>query len=356
MMAWVITVTPIIKKPIKSCIPIIVMGECRKSQQSARLSISMMKCQIKWRDFTQAEWAESFSRIAQSTITQSYIYAQAFSKLEKINVRHGVIMINDKEAGIVQIFEASLFFKAIHAVIIDRAPLWFTGHGSMIEQKLFYDVLNKEFPARFGRKRRLLPEMEQSNAGQAMLIQCGWRLKEETTSYQTLWWDLSQPVEGAQKNLSKGWAGSLKKAQTSDIDIEWDDDLCSYSLFKEQYLKDKKNKAYEGLSPQLLDNLAAFSTKDFPIIIGNAKRGHTVIASVLFLLHGRSATYQIGWTSEAGRKYCAHHLLLWQCRDILSRYGIDQLDLGGIHDHNEGLSRFKKGTGAAPVTLAGHYC
>lgn len=314
-----------------------------------------MSCEIKWTDLNDTEWNEKLKDIPHSTITQGAAYGKANCVVEKIKMRRGFIIIDGKEKGLLQIFEASLFFQLIHGVIIDRGPLWFEGHGGANDIKVMFDALNKEFPARFGRKRRFLPEIEHSPTAHAIIKQCGWVHKNDAQAYKTLWLDFTTLEEESKDALHKGWKGSLKKAEQSAIEIQWDCQGISYPFFKKQYLLDKVNKAYYGLSPQLLDNLALFSTKAAPMIIGNATSDGEIIASVLFFVHGRSATYQIGWTSPQGRDLCAHHLLLWRSRDILNTYGVQNLDLGGLNDQNEGLSRFKKGTGARAVTLVGHY-
>ena len=93
------------------------------------------------------------------------------------------------------------------------------------------------------------------------------------------------------------------------------------------------------------------------MIIGKASRDGQDIAAVLFLVHGQCATYQVGWSSDAGRENCAHHLLLWQGRSVLKRYGVNALDLGGINDETaQGIKKFKEGTGAKISKLVGHYC
>ncbi|MEH7826971.1 GNAT family N-acetyltransferase [Gemmobacter denitrificans] len=69
-------------------------------------------------------------------------------------------------------------------------------------------------------------------------------------------------------------------------------------------------------------------------------------AGMLFLIHGRAATYHCGWTSEEGRKAEAHRALLWQAILRLQAGGIERLDLGAVDSDNPGLARFKLGTGA----------
>jgi lipid II:glycine glycyltransferase (peptidoglycan interpeptide bridge formation enzyme) len=75
---------------------------------------------------------------------------------------------------------------------------------------------------------------------------------------------------------------------------------------------------------------------------------------MLFLRHGTTATYHIGWTSRDGRAASAHNLILWDACARLAARGVRQLDLGIIDTETApGLARFKLGTGAQPVRTGG---
>lgn len=311
-------------------------------------------CTIEWNILSLDEWQIRFDKIPRSNILQSYPYAQAMAATERQRARWGLIKIKGVEAGLVQILEAGILWNILHGVILDRGPLWFEGFGGAAHIKLFFEVFNKEFPQRFGRKRRILPEIESGATAQALIKQTGLILKIEESAYQTLWWDL----EG-EPSLRSNWRGSLQKAEkmlnSGDIDIAWDDKGVFYPDLRREYAIDKQLKGYGGASPKFLDNLARFSTKDSPMIIGKVSKGSEFIAMMMFLKHGQSATYQVGWSSDVGRKHCAHHLLLWRARTMLQEYGVKQLDLGGINDENDGIKKFKEGTGATPCTLLGFY-
>lgn len=76
------------------------------------------------------------------------------------------------------------------------------------------------------------------------------------------------------------------------------------------------------------------------------------VAAMLFLLHGRSATYHIGWSGPQGRALGAHNLLLWKAQLWMAERGIRSLDLDLIDtETTPGLARFKLGSGARIVTL-----
>ena len=321
-----------------------------------------MKCEIIWNKLTVAEWEKRFDRVKRSNILQDYSYAKACRKLNRQSARWGLVVIDDVEAGIVQIIEAGFLFNFFHGVIVDRGPLWFDGYGGAAHIAAFFQEFNKIFPKRIGRKRRVIPEVENGLTIENILKQSGFGVVPTTQKYQTLWWNLNEDEEAARANLKNNWHGALKKAEQkaekSELTITWDDKGKDYSWLRHVYEEDKKNKGYSGISPKLLDNLALFSTLKNPMIIGKVTKEGRDIAAMLFLTHGQSATYQIGWSSDEGRKYCAHHLLLWRARSMLRSRGIYDLDLGGINNDEtaKGIRKFKQGTGALASTLVGHYC
>ncbi|MCT4682923.1 MAG: GNAT family N-acetyltransferase [Roseicyclus sp.] len=80
------------------------------------------------------------------------------------------------------------------------------------------------------------------------------------------------------------------------------------------------------------------------------------IAAMLFFRHGRTATYQVGWSNGAGRAASAGPVLMWHAMLALQATGVEMIDLGLAEpDTAPGLARFKLGTGAALRALGGSW-
>jgi hypothetical protein len=316
-----------------------------------------MKLEIIWNGLSLKEWQSRFVSIKRSNILQNYEYAISNAKVNHQSARWGLIIIDGQEAGLVQILESSLLWGALHGVILDRGPLWFDKFGGAAHISAFFKKFNQQFPRRFGRKRRILPEVDDGATALGLLKQVGLSHVEGQAGYQSLWWNLEEDEEMARGALKRNWRNKVNKAERSDLVIEWDDNGRFYPWLRQHYVLDKAARGYNGISPKLLDNIAIVSTSKPIILIGKASLGGEDIAGILILLHGQSATYQIGWSSDIGRATNAHHLLLWQVRQELQKRGIKDLDLGGINDEDSavGLTTFKMGTGAVPYKLVGQY-
>ncbi len=320
-----------------------------------------MKCNIRWNVLTLEEWDARFKSIKCSNILQSYDYAIAHAKTYRQSARWGMIDIDGQEAGLVQIIEAKILWGVFHAVILDRGPLWFEGFGGAAHVQVFLKEFNAQFLLRFGRKRRILPEVADGMTALALIKQTGLKRHDDQTSYESLWWDLGLSDDEALQAMKSNWRGSLKKAEQKldqgDIQIEWDYEGKFYPWLKLHYVTDKAARGYNGIAPKLLDNLAAISTSRPCIVIGKVSINGEAVAGVLFLTHGQTATYQIGWSSDEGRQVCAHHLLLWKAREALRNVNIKDIDLGGMNNEKSaaGIKKFKIGTGATPYKLVGQY-
>lgn len=308
----------------------------------------MTECVIEWNVLSLPAWEARFKSVRRSNLLQSYPYAQAASARNRQRVRWGLIRIDGHEAGLVQIFEAG--FMGLHAVILDRGPLWFAGYGAPDHLSAFFAAFDKAFPRRFGRRRRIIPEVAQE---QALLVP--YRQRAGVLPYQTIWLDLSQDEESLRQGLKKNWRNALAKAERADIRIVWDHAGAALPWLLLHHEAHRTMKNFQAAAPDFIRALAAAFAPRGDMLVGQAFAGDDAVASVLFFRHGSSATYQLGWSGAAGRRVNAHQLLLWQGLMTLKEQGVLDLDLGGINDLAEGVKAFKEGMGGESVTLSGLY-
>lgn len=88
--------------------------------------------------------------------------------------------------------------------------------------------------------------------------------------------------------------------------------------------------------------------------ISIAYLNNTPVAGMIFLQHGNTVTYQLGWTDTDGRKHNAHQLLLHEAIQNFTKRNLAWLDLGTVDSvNNPGLTRFKVRAGATLRPLGG---
>jgi len=310
----------------------------------------MTECTIEWNVLDLAVWEGHFSRIRRSNLLQSYSYAQAACLINHHRARWGVIRIDGQEAGLLQIFETGICRNALHAVILDRGPLWLPDYGAPEHLLAFFARFDQEFPRRFGRRRRIIPEIDQS---QAMLVP--YQAAPHVKPYQTIWIDLSKSEEVLRHELKKNWRNALRKAERENVRMEWDNKGNSLLWLLNHHEAHRTMTNFQAASPKFIRQLAGFFGPRGDMLTGQAFVDDEPVAGVLFFRHGLSATYQVGWSGDTGRKANAHQLLLWQGMMKLKEDGVLDLDLGGINDVAEGVRAFKEGMGGQSVTLTGIY-
>ena len=117
-------------------------------------------------------------------------------------------------------------------------------------------------------------------------------------------------------------------------------------------LAQQKAKGFRSLPHRFLIAYAR-GNPDKTLVMTSRLNGEP-IAAMLFLLHGKVATYHLGWTSPMGRTAVAHHTILMRAGDHLSKQAVERIDLGMVDVENApGLARFKLGTGASLRPLGG---
>ncbi|MGH1456511.1 MAG: GNAT family N-acetyltransferase [Alphaproteobacteria bacterium] len=302
------------------------------------------KCTIEWSASPPENWMLCFESVQKSSLLQSFSYLQAMAKTNNQCIRYGAIEINGVQAGLCAILEAGLIKNAVHAVMLDQGPLWFEGFGNEDDFARFVAEFRRRFPKRFGRRTRFIPLIEHSPIVEDILTENGF--KPQSAPYKTIWMDTRLPIEILRKNLHKRWRNALNKAEKRNLDIVWSAGGTNLGWLVENYIEDKNRRNYAGTSLKTLMALISEFSRGQNLLIGTAVLDGAPIASILIFIHGTSATYQIGYTNDAGRENCAHHLLLWNAVQRLKEGHIHDFDLGGINDEDaKGVRDFKIGMG-----------
>lgn len=313
-------------------------------------------CKIKWDGLSECAFHKHFAAIEQANLLQSLDYVRVMARLNHQRIRRGLIVINGQDAGIFQILEAGILKNSVHGVILDRGPLWLDGFGSADDFEAFMRVFSEEFPKRFGRRVRIMPEIENSPEVRQSLESRGFK-NMSPQGYQTIWVDLRSDLDVIRANLKGRWRGSLRKAEKTGIEVHWSDEGKYFSWLMSQYMRDKTQRKYDGVSQKTMIALAGEFSRGKNMLIGTALLDGAPIASILLLNHGASATYQIGYSSEKGRNCCAHHLLLWRAVGVLQERQIYDFDLGGVKNESaQGVKTFKEGLGGKLFETPGLYC
>ncbi len=308
---------------------------------------------IDWNGCTKSQWDLMLSACRRPTLLQSWQYAAALARTEGWAADFGIIRFGNKPIGLVQV-QRRKRLPFLTECRIDRGPLFIYDEipGEML--KLVLHMLRRRYQIYRGKPLGFRPELADAPANRTRLEDAGFRRRED--GYSTLWLDLSPEPETLRAGLDQKWRNALSQAERRGLTTEADPEARHLDWFLDLYLADKTERGYRGPSPAFVRVLheVAEGESDRPLML-RALSGNKPVAAVMFLRHGKAATYQIGWTSPEGRDLRAHNFLLWHGLLELKATGTLWLDLGGVNEETPGITRFKSGLGAAPVTLVGGY-
>lgn len=311
------------------------------------------------RNLSPQEWDEALRRSPCPTAyQQSSAYAAAATALGA-RIEQFAIM---REGGTTPIALAQIHIKRVlrfyHIALCMRGPVW-CGNISEEEKIATYKLLKSEISKMIRMPRALLwmPETEPHETMRAM------KMKRVMTGYHTIMINLSQSEEMLLTAQDGKWRNRLRAAQKSELTITHGGKTpkpAKYGWLLEKEVEQSARIGYAALTPALVPAFQAAAPSGkadnlYYIQATDPTRGTEPIGAMLFLLHGNTATYHIGWASEEGKAKNVHNLLLWEAMLALKKRGIHWLDLGGVSDDSAGIKRFKLGAGGKVVSLAGTY-
>lgn len=282
-------------------------------------------------------------------LQQSYAYGEAF-KTYNATLYRGQIFYDGQCVALCQLIRYRLL-KIIPFIVAFKGPVWLTDLSKKKKQHILLS-LKKNLPVK---KHLFALESNLDNKEKESAYNAGYR--RVITGASTIWINLNLPIETLRKQLDGKWRNALVKAEKSNLIVKKiGKKQTDYQWLIDAENTQRKRRGYWALPKDFIADFVDRSTKSQPLLTLAAKNGKTHCAGMMFLIHGKSATYHLGWSNDTGRQHNAHNLLLWQAIKNLKEQGIEWLDLGGVNSHDiPGLTRFKLGSGGDVKTYAGTF-
>lgn len=167
----------------------------------------------------------------------------------------------------------------------------------------------------------------------------GWGVVPLITPKSFARWAIDAPPDILRKGLNGKWRNRLLKAESVVTPQRLGVKQLTHLVAREAATRTARG--YANLPGSLAKIWAGGS-----LSLGWHREG-ALQAGMVFLIHGHTATYFLGWASDAARKAFAHGPILWQAALVLQNKGVRLIDLGDVNsDSGQSLARFKLGTGA----------
>ena len=314
---------------------------------------------IRWNEIDRGEWERRLAAGAPggvAALQQDWCYGEAARRIGGETLR-AAVEIDGRPAALAQFGLRRIGWgRRVFATwaLCARGPVWLNEPDEAAKAEIFR-ALKRTAP--IGRRRVLFFSPDEAAPSQG-LIQAG--LRRVMTGYSTAVVDLETDLETLRGRMQGKWRNRLVAAERAPLTIasgrpkpgryDW--------LLRKDAEQQRRNR-YEALPAAFTpayQSAAERKAGKRGLRLLRAELDGRCVAAMLFLIHGRAATYHIGWSDEAGRRLSAHNALLWRAVAELKAAGLSRLDLGGVDtESGAGIARFKLGSGARPLTLCGTY-
>lgn len=303
---------------------------------------------IVWDTISQHDW-DAAHRQSAGALQQDWAYG-ATMRLLGVQVLRASIEQDGSRLGLAQFIVRS--FGPVGSIsLCSRGPIWL-GAVPAADKARACRALKASAPLRGLRLALITPEDSQAQAHGLP----AWR--RVMTGYATVTLDLDRPESALRADLDGKWRNRLVAAETSELTVHRiGTNPGQYRWLLDQEEAQRQTKGLSGLPLSFYEPYIQSRQQPAQCVLSlRADLGRDRVAAMMFLIHGQAATYQVGWSNEAGRDLNAHNLLLWQAMLELRQRGVKRLDLGGVNTtRSAGLARFKIGTGGQVLRLAGTY-
>lgn len=301
-----------------------------------------------WDTFEQRDWDAAHSQIA-GALQQDWAYGSTM-RLLGVPVLRACIEQDGTPVALAQ-FIVRRFGPVASVSLCSRGPLWLAALDASDKARA-HRALRASLPLHGLRFLLLTPE-ETPNQAHGLK---SWR--RVMTGYATVVVDLESEADEMRATLEGKWRNRLVSAEASGLSVHRiGTNPGQYRWLLDQEEAQRQTKGLSGLPLSFYEPYIQSRQQPSQCVLSlRADLGRDRVAAMMFLIHGQAATYQVGWSNEAGRDLNAHNLLLWQAMLELRQRGVKRLDLGGVNTtRSAGLARFKIGTGGQVLQLAGTY-
>lgn len=303
-----------------------------------------------------AEWDAAHAG-ADAAYQQDWAYGAALKAMSpSVDILRADVRRQDGSLVALAQIAARPFAMIGRFALCTHGPVW-VGEVSPDEKKNAYRQLKTTLPQRWPRLLVLTPNEVGSEAaglkGSSRVM----------TGDATVLVDLTRDEATLRAAMDQGWRNRLSKAERSDLQVQKAGTKpAQYRWLLDAEAKQRQKRGYRSMPLEMTERwqeakaAGANGDKAAGIAVYRADLKRDAAAGMLFLIHGRRATYHVGWTSEEGRNTAAHNLILWTAMKDLKARGIATLDLGGVNTQaGAGIARFKLETGGAVLMRAGAY-
>lgn len=314
----------------------------------------MSRLIAQWNQLPRDAWDAALGGVGAS-YQQDWAYGSALKAASPgVEVLRGSVTRADGSLVALAQVTARSFAMVGRFSLCTHGPVWIDSVTDD-EKREAFRALKKSLPQRWPKLLVFTPDEPMGDGLKG--------LSRVMTGDATVLIDLTQDEAALRSAMESSWRNKLGKAEKSGLVLQKSGlKPAQYRWLLHAEAKQRQKRGYRAMPLAMTERWqdakaeGAKGDRGAGLAVFRADLGRDPAAGMLFLIHGRRATYHVGWTSEAGRDNAAHNLILWSAMKELKARGVAQLDLGGVNTQSgAGIARFKLETGGAVLQRAGAY-
>ncbi len=307
---------------------------------------------IEWNQTSRSDW-DAAHAVGLGSYQQDWAYGVALKATSPgVHVLRAAVRRADGAIIALAQVTARAFALVGRFALCTHGPVW-VGTISEDEKREAYQLFKRSLPQRWPRLLVLTPD--ETDAPK--------RLKRVMTGDATVLIDLTRDEAALRADMESSWRNKLSKAERSDLQVQKAGvKPAQYRWLLEAEQKQRQKRGYRAMPLEMTERWqdakaeGANGDKAAGLAVFRADLKRDAAAGMLFLIHGKRATYHVGWTSDDGRANAAHNLILWTAMKDLRARGVQVLDLGGVNTQSgAGIARFKLEAGGKVLLRAGGF-
>ena len=310
-----------------------------------------------------AEWGAAVLEFGDYGYRQAWAYGETLARRRGATSEHVAIRRGDETLALADVRIKRLPVVGGGLAYVSGGPLVrrLDDPGYDLERfGLAIDALVHEYVRRRGLTLRVLapiglPEWNEAAAGR--LEAAGLRHTDRGEHYRTVLLDVDRPADELRASFHRHWRRHLNGAERNGLEVTFG---TGADRFEQVARMSEALRARKGFHLELDAGFFADVQRELDgddrLVVGIVSRDGEPLAGNITAIHGDTAVYLVGASTDAALECKASYLMHWRTIELLQERGVPWYDLGGIDpDVNPGVTSFKLRTNGIDVTAAGPY-
>ncbi len=314
-------------------------------------------------ELDQTQWESAVRQFRDYSYRQTWAYGVQLASRRGATTEHVAIRCGDDTIGLADVRIKRLPLIGGGLAYISGGPLVRGLDGSddeLARFELAVEALVREFVHRRGLTLRIAAPLGTADHNQAVaqrLGHAGFRPSEHAAAYHTVLLDVDRPLEDIRSSFHRHWRRHLNNSERQGLEVTFGTEPDRFEQIARMSDALRARKGYElDLDARFYAEVQRDLDDRDQLVAGLVLKAGTPVAGNITSVHGDTAVYLVGASTEEGLECRAGYMMHWRTIELLRSRGLPWYDLGGIDPvANPGVASFKLRTNGFDVTAAGPF-